>query len=134
MTTDRKYDIVIVGGGPAGLTAALYAGRARVRTVLLERGAPGGQLRVTSALRDGRVEITVTDTGPGIPESVQPTIFEPFFTTKPEGQGTGLGLSTVLMVVERHQGTIDYTTQTGVGTTFRISLPAEASSPVGAHA
>jgi len=104
-----------------------------VNAVQAMEGTPGGQLRVTSALRDGRVEITVADTGPGIPEAVQPTIFEPFFTTKPEGEGTGLGLSTVLMVVERHQGTIDYTTQNGVGTTFRISLPAEAL-PVSARA
>jgi signal transduction histidine kinase len=95
-----------------------------VNAVQAMEGAPGGLLRVTSTLRDGREEITVADTGPGIPESVQPTMFEPFFTTKPEGQGTGLGLSTVLMVVERHKGTIDYTTQPAVGTTFRISLPA----------
>ena len=52
MTTDRQYDIVIVGGGPAGLTAALYAGRARVKTVVLERGAPGGQLLNTEAIED----------------------------------------------------------------------------------
>ena len=52
MTTDRRYDIVIVGGGPAGLTAALYAGRARVKTVVLERGAPGGQLLNTEAIED----------------------------------------------------------------------------------
>jgi len=95
-----------------------------VNAVQAMEGMSGGRLRVTSALRDGRVEITVSDTGPGIPESVQPTIYEPFVTTKPEGQGTGLGLSTVLMVVERHQGTVDYTTQAGAGTTFRISLPA----------
>jgi len=94
-----------------------------VNAVQAMEGMGAGRLRVTSALRDGRVEIMVADTGPGIPESVQPTIFEPFFTTKPEGQGTGLGLSTVLMVVERHHGTIDYTTQQGTGTTFRISLP-----------
>ena len=43
MEKNRQYDVVIIGGGPAGLTAALYAGRARVKTVLLERGAPGGQ-------------------------------------------------------------------------------------------
>ena len=49
----------------------------------------------------------MADTGQGIPEAIQATIFEPFFTTKPEGQGTGLGLSTVLMVVERHNGRID---------------------------
>jgi signal transduction histidine kinase len=94
-----------------------------VNAVQAMEGSEGGRLRVTSGLRDGWVEISVADTGPGIPESVQPTMFEPFFTTKTEGQGTGLGLSTVLMVVERHRGTIDYTTQASVGTTFRISLP-----------
>ncbi|HCO02754.1 MAG TPA: thioredoxin-disulfide reductase, partial [Actinobacteria bacterium] len=52
MDKDRRYDIIIVGGGPAGLTAALYAGRARVKTVLLERGAPGGQLLNTEAIED----------------------------------------------------------------------------------
>ena len=52
MEKDRRYDVVIIGGGPAGLTAALYAGRARVRTVLLERGAPGGQLLNTEAIED----------------------------------------------------------------------------------
>lgn len=49
---NRQYDIVIIGAGPAGLTAALYAGRARVRTVLLERGVPGGQLLNTEAIED----------------------------------------------------------------------------------
>src|SRR5207247_7096116 len=52
MEKDRRYDVVIIGGGPAGLAAALYAGRARVRTVLLERGAPGGQLLNTEAIED----------------------------------------------------------------------------------
>ena len=52
MEKDRRYDVVIIGGGPAGLTAALYAGRARVKTVLLERGAPGGQLLNTEAIED----------------------------------------------------------------------------------
>ena len=66
----------------------------------------------------------MADTGPGIPEAIQATIFEPFITTKPEGQGTGLGLSTVLMVVERHNGRINFTTKAGAGTTFRIHLPA----------
>jgi len=52
MENHHQYDIAIVGGGPAGLTAALYAGRARVKTVLLERGAPGGQLLNTEAIED----------------------------------------------------------------------------------
>ena len=82
----------------------------------------GGQLRVNSSLEGDEVEISVADTGPGIPEAIQSTIFEPFFTTKPEGKGTGLGLSTVLMVVQRHNGAIDFTTGPQ-GTTFRIRLP-----------
>ena len=86
--------------------------------------ARGGRLRITSQSVDGGVEIAVADTGPGIPEAIQATIFEPFITTKPEGQGTGLGLSTVLMVVERHNGRINFTTKAGAGTTFRIHLPA----------
>jgi signal transduction histidine kinase len=84
----------------------------------------GGRLGVASRPAEDGVEISVSDTGPGIPESIQATLFEPFITTKPEGQGTGLGLSTVLMVVERHDGRIDFTTKPGAGTTFRIRLPA----------
>jgi signal transduction histidine kinase len=83
----------------------------------------GGVLTVGSALCGGEVEISVADTGPGIPEEIRSTIFEPFVTTKPEGRGTGLGLSTVLMVVERHKGKIDFDTTPGKGTTFRILLP-----------
>jgi signal transduction histidine kinase len=83
----------------------------------------GGCLRVTSRAQGDEVEILVADTGPGIPEEVQPRIFEPFFTTKPEGRGTGLGLSTVLMVVERHRGKVDFTSKPGDGTTFRLSFP-----------
>jgi signal transduction histidine kinase len=88
----------------------------------------GGLLTVTSAANGDGVEIAVADTGPGIPDDIKASIFEPFVTTKPEGRGTGLGLSTVLMVVERHGGRIDFVTRPGTGTTFRISLP------VGAHA
>jgi signal transduction histidine kinase len=85
----------------------------------------GGCLTVGTARAGSEVEITVSDSGPGIPEAIRHTVFEPFVTTKPEGQGTGLGLSTVLMVVERHEGKIDFTTSTA-GTTFRLRLPTAA--------
>ncbi len=52
MNPDQHYDVIIIGAGPAGLTAALYAGRARISTVLLERGIPGGQLLNTEAIED----------------------------------------------------------------------------------
>ena len=60
---DRTFDIAIIGGGPAGLTAALYAGRSKVRTVLFESKAPGGQLLNTELIEDypGYVSITGGD-------------------------------------------------------------------------
>ena len=73
--------------------------------------------------RGDDIELSVSDEGPGIPEKIRSCLFEPFVTTKPEGKGTGLGLSTVLMVVERHNGRIDFDTDEGRGTTFRITLP-----------
>jgi signal transduction histidine kinase len=86
-------------------------------------GEKGGTLTVSTRRRGDDVEISVTDEGPGIPEKIRPSLFEPFVTTKPEGKGTGLGLSTVLMVVERHDGRVDFETEEGSGTTFRITLP-----------
>jgi signal transduction histidine kinase len=81
------------------------------------------ELRLTTDAEADLVRIRITDTGPGIPPALQATLFEPFVTTKSEGQGTGLGLSTVLMVIERHRGRIDFTTTPGDGTTFTITLP-----------
>ncbi|HEY9173591.1 MAG TPA: response regulator [Verrucomicrobiae bacterium] len=70
------------------------------------------------------VRLRVTDTGTGIPETVQAHIFESFFTTKGEGAGTGLGLSTVKGIVKNHKGFITFTTAPGRGTTFEVHLPA----------
>jgi len=89
-------------------------------------GEKGGRLTVGTRRRGDDVEVSVADEGSGIPERVQASIFEPFVTTKPEGKGTGLGLSTVLMVVERHNGRIDFDTEEGRGTTFRVTLPPAA--------
>jgi len=87
-------------------------------------GDAGGELRVATSLAAGEIEISVSDEGTGIPEQVRDNLFEPFVTTKPEGKGTGLGLSTVLMIVERHNGRVDFHAHEGRGTTFRIMLPA----------
>ncbi len=84
----------------------------------------GGDLTVASALHGDEVRITVADEGQGIPESIRGRLFEPFVTTKPEGKGTGLGLSTVLMVLERHEGHIDFSTDRESGTVFTVRLPA----------
>jgi len=81
------------------------------------------ELRLVTEAGDGVARIRVSDTGPGIPLSLQAKVFEPFVTTKPEGQGTGLGLSTVLMIVEDHGGRIELDTGPEKGTTFTITLP-----------
>jgi signal transduction histidine kinase len=86
----------------------------------------GGRLQIRTRTVGTNVEISVADNGCGIPEAIRAKIFQPFVTTRPEGQGTGLGLSTVLRIVERHGGRIDFTTEEGKGTTFRVTLPAMA--------
>ena len=70
------------------------------------------------------VVISVSDTGTGIPPELLDKIFDPFFTTKPLGQGTGLGLPTVLGITENHGGFVHLESQPGCGTTFHIHIPA----------
>jgi CheY-like chemotaxis protein len=70
------------------------------------------------------VNISVTDTGGGIPGELVDKIFEPFFTTKGPNKGTGLGLSTVLAIVKSHGGFVNVYSEPGNGTTFKVYLPA----------
>jgi signal transduction histidine kinase len=80
----------------------------------------GGPLRVAVAPRDGRVRLSVTDAGAGVPAEVGARVFEPFVTTKQDG--VGLGLALTKRIVEDHGGAIGYDTAPG-GTTFWIELP-----------
>jgi len=73
------------------------------------------------------VEITITDTGCGIPESDMKRIFDPFFSSKEVGKGTGLGLSVSHGIVNAHGGLIEVESEVGKGSTFRVYLPLEAA-------
>jgi signal transduction histidine kinase len=70
-----------------------------------------------------RIEIAVSDNGPGIPDAIKDKIFQPFFTTKPTGRGTGLGLSLAYDIVKAHGGELKVESKEGEGTEFRILLP-----------
>jgi signal transduction histidine kinase len=77
------------------------------------------------------VEITVADTGSGIPEKNLKQVFEPFFTTKEEGKGVGLGLAVVYGIVTGHGGTISVDSRPGQGTVFCLKLPTAPPSADG---
>jgi signal transduction histidine kinase len=91
----------------------------------------GGKLRVEifSTVRGGvaGVEVTLTDTGPGIPPEICEQIFNPFFTTKKAG--TGLGLAIVSKIVDELRGSLQVESRPGKGATFRVFFPA-AAAPV----
>jgi Signal transduction histidine kinase len=87
-----------------------------------------GQIRVRTRMLGEMVEISVSDTGSGIPEAIRNRVFEPFFTTKEVGKGTGQGLALAYtVVVKKHGGKIWFETEIGKGTTFFITLPVSVA-------
>jgi two-component system sensor kinase FixL len=89
-------------------------------------GAPIRRLTIATARQadSGRVEVQVSDTGPGLPDAVRQRLFEPFFTTKADG--LGIGLSICRTIVAGHDGELLADGAPGRGTTFRFTLPAAA--------
>jgi PAS domain S-box-containing protein len=81
----------------------------------------GGILSITGSSADGRVAISVRDTGTGIPDEMKDRLFSPLMTGK--AKGTGLGLAVVKRIVDAHGGTITFASEKGKGTTFTVTLP-----------
>jgi PAS domain S-box-containing protein len=109
----------------------VYVDRALLKQAVLnlvlnavEAMPSGGQLRLMLSRRGEMAEITVGDTGKGIPVENRQKIFQLFFTTRPGG--SGIGLASTFRIVQLHNGSIDFTTEVGRGTTFRIELPLAA--------
>lgn len=107
---------VIVGGRKA-LAGALI----NLLENSLQLSDAGDSVQLSVAVENGRVTISVRDSGPGIPCEALDRIFEPFYTTR--GQGTGLGLAIALGVARAHGGTIEVESVAGEGATFRLSVP-----------
>jgi two-component system NtrC family sensor kinase len=98
----------------------------------LDATEPGDSITIytatgLSASNSGQrgVEITVADTGCGVPPENLDKLFDPFFSTKEVGQGTGLGLSVSYGIIQRHEGTIRVQSEVGKGTRFFVWLPIE---------
>ncbi len=95
--------------------------------------APAGPRRVSIATadRDGALQLTVADTGSGIPDGEHESVFESFFTTKPRGMGLGLGI--VRAIVESHGGDVTLEPREGGGTLARVRLPRARPNAGAAH-
>src|SRR6266566_3193388 len=109
----------------------VYVDRALLKQAVLnlvlnaaEAMPSGGQLRLVLSRRGEMAEITVGDTGKGIPLENRQKIFQLFFTTRPGG--SGIGLASTFRIVQLHNGSIDFTSEVGRGTTCRIELPLAA--------
>lgn len=122
----RGIDVVLEPPPP---NLRIEVSRARIEQILVnlmlnaaEAITPPGTISIRIASRARRVEITVEDTGAGIPPEILGRIFEPYFTTK-QDQGTGLGLAIVRDIVEGYGGKLSVESVVGAGTTFRFDLP-----------
>jgi signal transduction histidine kinase len=82
----------------------------------------GGTLTIIARPHDNGVEVSITDTGTGIPPEIQAEIFHAFFTTKPTGEGSGLGLYISKKIIDKHLGNITLQSQQGK-TQFSVWLP-----------
>jgi signal transduction histidine kinase len=81
-----------------------------------------GRLTIETLATEDGVAVRITDTGPGIPDTIRGRIFDPFFTTKDQGEGTGLGLGIAQQIVQRHRGQITVVSEPG-RTCFEVRLP-----------
>jgi signal transduction histidine kinase len=135
-----KHGIEVVRAFTPGLPRIeAYAGELnQVWTNIIDNAVQAmdgeGRLELAARPLGEEVEVTIADTGPGIPPEVGRRIFEPFFTTKAQGVGTGLGLHIAHnIIVNRHHGRLDFESSPA-GTTFRIVLPLRMKGTVPASA
>jgi signal transduction histidine kinase len=111
----------VMRGDPDVLKQAVL----NVVTNALEAMSSGGRLCVSAAQENSRVRVEIADTGPGIPPEVRSRVGQLYFSTK--AKGSGIGLAMTYRAVQLHNGVIDFTTELGRGTTFRLEFPSAVS-------
>lgn len=89
----------------------------------IEAMPKGGTLRIKTGVQNGLLQMTVSDTGPGIPEEESPRIFMPFYSTKTKGMGLGLPLA--MRIMQQHEGDVKLVETGPGGTTFELNIPSK---------
>ena len=125
MATNIAPGAEIVTGDPMRLEQALQ----NLAANALRHTPKGGRVALNAAFEDGAIVVTVSDTGSGIPPEHLPHVFDRFYKVDPsragQASGSGLGLSIVKAIVERHGGDVTAASQPGGGTTFTLKFPPE---------
>ncbi|MGB1698834.1 MAG: sensor histidine kinase, partial [Nannocystaceae bacterium] len=113
-------------GVPGDLTRAVLAIVVNASQAIKEQLAPGekGMIRIRTFATEKEIVLEIEDDGGGIPAELRDKVFHQFFTTKETGAGLGQGLTIArAIIVDRHQGTLSFDVNDGVGTTFVVKLP-----------
>ena len=121
VTVDLGREEAVVVGNAIQLEQVFINLLANARDAVAE--SPRKAIRIASSVGSAAVEVTLVDTGHGIPPGREQRVFDPFFTTKEVGKGTGLGLSITYGIIQEHGGTISVVSPPGEGATFLIHLP-----------
>jgi hypothetical protein len=123
LTVNLHDDLPTVPGDEAQLKQVLL----NILTNSMDAIAGEGEITITThPENDNTVNLSVEDTGRGIPPEHMDKLFNPFFTTKPVGKGIGIGLSTCYSIVREHHGFIDVASEVGLGTHFTVKLPLDS--------
>ena len=117
--TDLAGNLPIIAGDQAQLQQVVL----NLMNNAIDAIGKDGTISVKSTAGKSEIRLTIADSGPGIPESLQKKIFDPFFTTKSTGKGTGLGLWISYSIIEKMGGTLSLQSREGEGATFTITLP-----------